>query len=439
MKQTRGPFLVLFGLLLVIATVAAWDYIEVWRLDRELARIESLGEPATTRGIDSTTTGEEETAASRYYRAAVALVDRESRPGDNLFQVRIGKARNSNEWPNDLLEEMRGRVSRNGEALLYLDKAAALEFEGFREFPPMSAYQLHTLFPVAELRTNILALEGRSAEAALSLYSSLRLQRTMGFWSLDGPVEGRRSVARRSDFLAVMYLPRQLQMLVSRTRPAAKNLAMLAEGFAALDDDDLLLHDLLWLRATSRINVDNPYWWRRAGGVGVGAFKLGESIAASIQAPLYRPFLLHWTNGLLRDYGDAIAAQAGKDWPDRLDVLAEFDRTPFDLSRHGQSVARELALIRTARTIVAIEQYRRANAERIPENGNALSNIQAPLIDPFSGQPLKILQTSTGYVVYSVGTNRRDDGGRAVTVPPPPAGRQPAEGPPDVGISVTLN
>ena len=78
--RTRWPFLLLLGLLLVIAAVTAWDYVEVWRLDRELARIESLGEPTTTRLLESTTTAEEETAASRYYRAAVALVDQESRP-----------------------------------------------------------------------------------------------------------------------------------------------------------------------------------------------------------------------------------------------------------------------------------------------------------------------------------------------------------------------
>ena len=386
--RTRWLFPLLLGLLLVIAAVAAWDYIEVWRLDRELARIESLGEPTTTRRLESMTTGEEETAASRYYRAAVALVDRESRPGDNLFHVQFGKAWQSNEWPDDLLDEMRDRVSHNEEALLYLDKAAALEFEGFREFPAMSAYLLHVLLPIAEYRTAILAIEGRSDQAALSLYSTLRLQRTE-FWAHHGPAQARRPAARRSDPFAFQNLTRQLRILVSRTQPSAKNLAQLAEGFAALDNDDLLLHDLLLLRATSRINVDNPTWWLRRGGAGVGAFKLGESISTSIQAPLYRPFLLHQMNERLHDYSDLIAAQAGKSWPGKLDSLAEHNRAPFDVSGHGQSVARELALIRSARTIIAIEQYRRANAERLPENWGALSNIQAPLIDPFSGQPLE--------------------------------------------------
>ena len=438
MTRQRWPSLFLLGLLLVIAALAAWDYIEVWRLDRELARIESRGEPTSTRQLEALTGGEEETAASRYYRAAHALIERESQPANNLFYAQLTKARQSNEWPNELLEEMRARLRRNEDALRYLDKSATLEFQGFREFPPITPYSLQSLLPIAEHRTYILAIEGKGDEGALSLYSALRLQRAMTFWSLNSSARPDEPTARRSNPIALGYLTRQLEMLVERTQPSTKNLALLADATAALDNDDLLRYDLMWVRANSRINVDNPYWWRRSGGVGVGAFKLGESIAASIQAPLYRPFLLHRTNALLRDYGDVIDAQAGKGWPDKLDALAAHQREWVRESReHAESVARELALIRSARTIIAIEHYRRANAERLPENWNALSQIQAPLVDPFSGLPLKILVSGDRYVVYSIGANRRDDGGDVE--PQVWQVGQPFRRAPDVGISVTLN
>jgi hypothetical protein len=437
MKRIRWLYLLLLLLLLVIAALTAWDYVEVRRLDRELARIESRGEPTTIADFNSATTNHEETAASRYYRAAVALVHRESGPGRNQFNVRMSQARLSGDWPADLLSAMRQQLSDNEEALRFLDKAAVLEFDGFREYPPISAYALHNLLPVAELRTNILALEGRSDEAAQSLHSALRLQRTMGFSLRDRSVQGRGSIARRSDPFAVTSLTRQLSMLASRTRPTPKHLELLADGFAALDNDDLLLHDLLWLRATSRIDVDNPYWWRRRGGTGANAFKLGESILTSIEAPLYRPFALHRMNERLRDYSDVIAAQAGKTWPAKLDALAEHHRAPFDLAGHGQSVARELAQLRSARTIVAIEQYRRANAEQIPENWNALPHMQTALVDPFSGRPLRILVGGGRYVVYGLGPNRRDDGGMIDPEVPPPGPR--TQPPADVGISVVLH
>lgn len=36
-------------------------------------------------------------------------------------------------------------------------------------------------------------------------------------------------------------------------------------------------------------------------------------------------------------------------------------------------------------------------------------------IDPFSGKPLRFAAEEHGYVVYSAGLNRRDDGGRLAT------------------------
>ena len=127
-----------------------------------------------------------------------------------------------------------------------------------------------------------------------------------------------------------------------------------------------------------------------------------------------------------------------KGWPDKLDALAEHERKwARSHLEHAQSVARELVLIRSARTLIAIEQYRRANAERMPENWSELSHIQAPLVDPFSGLPLKILVGGNRYVVYSVGANRRDDGGNVIS--PVWQVGQPFTPAPDVGIAVTLN
>ena len=66
MTRTKWPFVLVLVPLVVIAVVAAWDNIEVWRFDRERARVESLGQPTTTRHLESMTTDEDETAATRY-------------------------------------------------------------------------------------------------------------------------------------------------------------------------------------------------------------------------------------------------------------------------------------------------------------------------------------------------------------------------------------
>ena len=336
--------------------------------------------------------------------------------GKHELNIRFYEAQRSNQWGEDVLLLMRQHVSANEEALLYLDRAAPLEFKGFFEYDP-APYNLHPLFPVAELRTTILAVEGKGDEAALSLYSAVRFMRTK-FWAPDGGNQGRKAAARRPDSIAVIPLTRQLQMLVSRTQPTVKNLALLEEAFAALDDDDLLLHHLLWSRAAM--------------------FKPAESIPTVIRAPLYRPFQLHEMNARLRDHGDLIAAQAGKGWPGKLNALpgGEHDFPPSWFA-FGSSVAEELSLIRAARAIIGIEQYRRANAERLPEQWSANASVDAPFIDPHTGEKLKVRVSGSRYSVYSVGPNLRDDGGD-VDLRIAQAADQNDTPAPDVGISVTL-
>jgi len=64
--------------------------------------------------------------------------------------------------------------------------------------------------------------------------------------------------------------------------------------------------------------------------------------------------------------------------------------------------AKCVALLRTARAALAIERYRLANA-RLPDT----LPDSAPL-DPFTGQPLRYKKLAKGYVVYSVGDEKKD-------------------------------
>ena len=416
MRAARWPLLLVLALLLAVAALTLWDYVEVKRLAGELARIESRGEPAGIERLGATTR-EDESNASRYYRAAVALVDGERPSGYNELSARMAQAELSNVWPEKLLAEMRRQVIVNEEALRYLDRAALLEFNGF---PESSAYasrpsELFELAGVTRIRTLLLTVERKSDEAASSLYAALRLQRAMVVWSFTA--EPRRPgavVARRSNLVATTLLTRQLQSLVSRASPADESLQLLDNGFAALDDDDLLRHDLMWLRASARVSVDNSHWWPR-------------------------PLHLHRMNEELRGYSDAIDSQSGAGWPARLDNLGRLGgQLARALTAHAALVAHELALIRSARAVIAMEQHRRANAGQLAGNVQALAALQPPVIDPYSGGSLRMAVTASRYVVYSVGADRRDDGG-AVELPLPPSGQRPLPRfPPDVGLAVNI-
>jgi hypothetical protein len=82
----------------------------------------------------------------------------------------------------------------------------------------------------------------------------------------------------------------------------------------------------------------------------------------------------------------------------------------------GSSVIKEakgLAQICTAQTALAIERFRLANG-KLPEKLDELIPQFLPAVpqDPFDGQPLRYHRLEKGYVIYSIGSDGEDNGGR---------------------------
>jgi hypothetical protein len=79
--------------------------------------------------------------------------------------------------------------------------------------------------------------------------------------------------------------------------------------------------------------------------------------------------------------------------------------------------ATSLANERLALTALALEQFRAARGNRYPNGLSELTPdfLAAPLTDPFNGQPLHYRTQGAGYVVYSLGPDLKDDGGRRRT------------------------
>jgi hypothetical protein len=63
---------------------------------------------------------------------------------------------------------------------------------------------------------------------------------------------------------------------------------------------------------------------------------------------------------------------------------------------------------------IAIERYRLSHQGRVPASLEALppAVFQQLPADPFMDQPLKFQPLPVGFVVYSVGADRQDDGGK---------------------------
>lgn len=76
-------------------------------------------------------------------------------------------------------------------------------------------------------------------------------------------------------------------------------------------------------------------------------------------------------------------------------------------------IGRGIAQLRCAMTALACERYRRLH-HRLPEKLEQLTPalIASVQPDPFDGRPIRYRITKSGFVVYSVGPDQRDDGGQ---------------------------
>jgi hypothetical protein len=75
--------------------------------------------------------------------------------------------------------------------------------------------------------------------------------------------------------------------------------------------------------------------------------------------------------------------------------------------------ASSLAYLRTSIVAIAVERFRVAHGQ-LPENLNEVvpQFLSAVPTDPFDGQPLRYHRLAKGYVIYSIGSDGHDDGGR---------------------------
>jgi hypothetical protein len=124
----------------------------------------------------------------------------------------------------------------------------------------------------------------------------------------------------------------------------------------------------------------------------------------------------------LRDMAKLIDA-ARHAWPQPLDDTAANmslpGQKPVGLLAGGavfiRLTAETLALVRCTVLAVAVERYRHQHGE-LPASLDDLrpTSIDSLPLDPFSGKDLLFNRDEESYVVYSVGDNRKDDGGSVI-------------------------
>ena len=101
----------------------------------------------------------------------------------------------------------------------------------------------------------------------------------------------------------------------------------------------------------------------------------------------------------------------------RRSTLASELVAPLDLSKAFRSDSERLAKLQVCRVGLEIERWRRAHVGRAPDSLAELVPEFAPSIplDPFDNNPLRYKKLPRGFIIYSIGPDFVDDGGKGKT------------------------
>ena len=419
--------------LLLIASWQIWDAIEARRLERALAPI--LGPPVPTR---IRAAGSDE-GAGRYYAAAsilaVSLAPREriqSAPGapivDAATAIRDVLARGGTP-AKDALDAAARQIEEGASVFALVSRASTLPFEGFSPGTDFN-YRfsgLLTINHLAGLEAMTLAMNGQGDPAAHALIDRLRSLRAFAEqWSVDQMVRAQQ----------VQEIATDVGIVVARAHVPEDRLTEL----------DRALSEAYTADAFERAIREGALWWQQELR---SIWEGRESRGYSVFGPFLRPLLRHHAVIQLQTSSDALAA-ARLRWPDRISAM---NRIPerrtlvpevfryVAASRHVTVLRDETVLMaeavaatRCARLIIAIERLRATRGTLPQKLSDVVSTDDEQALDPFTGKPLLYSHNDDGYLVYSVGRDLKDEGGKLADLP---RGRLPGTLPaPDVGVRV---
>lgn len=432
--------------LLPIAAWTMWDYVEARRLARLVDEIRAKGEPVSIVRMYNALPGAEQ--AVRYYDAAAALVDgRGLYDATGLFR-RLDYPRG--EDVATLMQDIRAWLEKNREAEELLGRVPAVEFGAYPPGTVDYSRQLDRLLRLASL-ADLRALDRVHAKdpdaATRAVLQQLQIARLLGAQTTDlGVLTAGQAIGR-----AVSVIPQILEL-----GPSSELLTSLHDAIALEDRDGLIEQSILGERAfvLGRYWDSSRRWFAAPGTAGMA---ISDPVWLSV-----RPYAIHLVIGQVQMMNKFLETSR-KPWPDRLAFDApDIPEVPpqrrgplyFVTAPHLRWVtvnaqrtrttyaATMLGGVRSTVAVIAIERYRRSHAGALPSSLAELVPDRLPevLVDPYSGRALKYKILPDGFVVYSVGANRTDDGaqGAGTQLRRRWGANQLNEQPLDIGVKVRL-
>ena len=384
-------------------------------LEHEIAKMKSAGEPMTFDEILPASIPDWDNAAVDYEQI-FALLDNGTEEEQQAFTEFLKPTR---EQVEETTREAVGRILiKNREALSSLPKATT---KHYCQFPVNWKIPIYAQFPhYAPLR-----------QCANLLYSDALLKKARG--DVEGALRSCVTVLRMAKQLGREQPPIFIGFFVRTTlyaialRAAEQILTdtdvsapMYRALLRELDEHGMkahLTHSLIAERCVGR-----SAWVLLAKGEATLEEIAGETVRQRKQlgSPLERLWLARDETSFLQimSHAISISKQPNYDWEamESLKVLQEESKsklniltailTPF-YTQTFETAAHIEARIHTSRLAIRLRLFRLEHGEYPDESSYA---AELPT-DPFNGTPFIYRREGNGFIVYSVGRNRKDDDG----------------------------
>jgi len=426
-----------------------WGWIESARLDRALDALEARKQPLDIAQFYPKPTTPEQKEASHLYAEAGKLVG--DRPVAALNAARVSRlieelctAPAGAPGRTRAVEDLEAFEAPYAKALELVERASPLKGVGWDEGDRPQRFSIGEIRPLTLARANVARIARHACTrddggAAAALVASLRLQR---FWNPRLPL---------------IRTAHSLQLVLTGRGASPELLRDIQEEYASTTSD----------RAFEELMLRERAIWLSFVLPGVFSEQLPGSSARRITPPeaiatrLAQPLRDHRLVAEIDEFDQAIEV-AEKPWPATFDAINAFAKAHPSIRSQSMppgllenltrplgahiatnvmtsyvgAIAETLARVRSSVGAIAVARYARAHANALPETLQKLvpDYLSGRLIDPFSGDELKYRQDAGGYKVYSVGSNRKDDGGEWEQHSDLQLGRR--GNPPDVGIAV---
>ena len=434
-----------FLILAPILALVIWRASLTSKVNRELTAIRALGLPTSPVELDAfyVQVPDAENAALLYVEAGGMLptVDRE----DQKLQSQFEQLGRREPLPASITNYLAQRLSENKDALEILHRAAGLTNS---RYPVDLNFGFQTLLPhlgkgketVRLLREEAVheAAAGRADRATASVLAGYAAARSLA-----------------SEPLLISYLvgvamnaitSSGLEQVVNRVALDDAQLQRLQKAILSGDNTKSLPRVLAGERGCSIGVFKDPAGYAAmmnngaggGGGPSPGLAQGGPKALNSLTGFFDRDLLFYLkTMQKLIDSSQLPPLE-------RFDALKSFDDDMVEARRKfyvmtamimpalGRCVDRDAensARLRTAATALAVERYRFKHGGILPETLSALvpESLPAVPIDPFTGEALGFRKQGKGFVVYSVGADRQDDGGATTPKKKGANGASPAD------------